>query len=152
MFRISKLTDYSTVVMSYLAREPEGIHNARDIMEHTGIALPTISKILKILAKAGLLQSHRGASGGYSLALPPEKIPVARILAAMEGNIGLTECSTHKGNCSLEPLCHIRSNWQSISHVVHNALSSITLADMVNPIANIQFSVTRRDALRETPT
>jgi Rrf2 family protein len=79
MFRISKLTDYSTVVMSYLAREPDKTHNARDIMAHTSIALPTISKILKMLAKAGLLRSHRGMNGGYSLALLPTQTLVFKI-------------------------------------------------------------------------
>lgn len=130
MLRISKLTDYSTVVMSYLAQEPERMHNARDIMQHTHIALPTISKILKILAKAGLLRSLRGVNGGYSLLLPPQEITIAQILTAMEGNVALTECSTHHSRCSLEHNCHIRGHWQSISLLVYDALTKITLADM----------------------
>lgn len=131
MLRISKLADYSTVVMSYLAREPDRMHNARDIMEHTHIALPTISKILKILAKSGLLRSHRGMNGGYTLVIPPDQISIAQILAAMEGNLALTECSGQHSHCSIEPICHIRSNWRSISHVVQESLKRITLADML---------------------
>lgn len=143
MFRISKLTDYSTVVMSYLAREPDKTHNARDIMAHTSIALPTISKILKMLARAGLLRSHRGMNGGYSLALPPAQISIAQILAAMEGHLGLTECSTHNSHCSIESLCHIRNNWRSITHLVHDALTNITLADMAESHPAIQFRLQR---------
>lgn len=131
MLRISKLADYSTVVMSYLAREPEHMHNARDIMEHTQIALPTISKILKILAKAGLLRSHRGMNGGYTLAVAPAEISIAQILAAMDGNLALTECSTHHSHCSLESVCHIRTNWRSISQIVQESLTKVTLADML---------------------
>ena len=131
MLRISKLADYSTVVMSYLARDPERMHNARDIMEHTQIALPTISKILKILAKSGLLRSHRGVNGGYSLMIAPDKISIAQILAAMEGNLALTECSGHHSHCSIESICHIRTNWRSISQIVQESLKKVTLADML---------------------
>ncbi len=131
MLRISKLTDYSTVVMSYLAREPDKMHNARDIMAHTQLNLPTISKILKMLHKAGLLRSQRGANGGYSLIVPPENISITQILAAMEGNVALTECSAHHSHCTIESICHIRTNWRVISRIVQELLSKITLADML---------------------
>ena len=134
MLKISKLTDYSTVVMSYLARAPEQVHNARDITVHTQIAQPTVSKILKMLASSGLLISQRGVNGGYSLARSAEKITVAEIITAMEGKPGLTECSHSDTHCVLEPSCAIRGNWRTISDLIYSALENITLQEMVKPL------------------
>ena len=130
MLRISKLTDYSTVVMTYLAQAPDKVHNAREITQYTHIALPTVSKILKILAKGGLLESHRGAAGGYSLACAPKDISIANIVSVMEGDVGLTGCSHANGQCELEQECAISHQWRSISHMLHELLSNINLAQM----------------------
>jgi len=134
MLRISKLTDYGTVLMAYLATDPMHTHNAKDIAEHTRIALPTVSKLLKLLAKGGLLVALRGAKGGYSLARLPSEITLAEIIHILEGNIGLTECSHHVSNCSMEMRCAIRGNWRTISDVIHEALRGITLAKMAEPL------------------
>src|SRR3569623_983204 len=97
MLRVGKLTDYGTVVMTYLARDARGLHSANEIAAELGLALPTVSKLLKALVQNGLLASHRGVKGGYSLAMAPEDISVARIIAAIEGPIALTECSDAAG-------------------------------------------------------
>jgi FeS assembly SUF system regulator len=131
MLKISKLTDYSTVVMAYLAQYPEKMHNAKDITAQTHIALPTVSKILKALTKSGLLLSHRGAHGGYSLANAAMKITIADIITAMEGRPGLTECSHNNTICALQPTCAISGNWKTISSIVYQTLEKISLQDMV---------------------
>lgn len=131
MLKISKLTDYSTVVMAYLAQFPEKMHNAKDITAQTHIALPTVSKILKALTKSGLLLSHRGAHGGYSLANAAIQITIADIITAMEGKPGLTECSHNNTICALQPTCAIAGNWQTISSIVYKTLEKISLQDMV---------------------
>ncbi len=131
MLKISKLTDYSTVVMAYLAQFPEKMHNAKDITAQTHIALPTVSKILKALTKSGLLLSHRGAHGGYSLANQAMEITIADIITAMEGKPGLTECSHNNTLCALQPTCAISGNWQTISSIVYKTLEKISLQDMV---------------------
>lgn len=136
MLRMSKLTDYGTVVMTYIAREPERVHNANEIAANVHLALPTVSKILKLLAREELLVSHRGTKGGYSLARPPQQISVAQVLDAMEGPIGLTECSSMPGLCVQESSCSIRPNWQMISGAVRSALESVTLTDMTRPVAH----------------
>jgi len=142
MFKINKLTDYSTVVMSYLAEAPEAVHNANDICQHTHITLPTVSKILKMLAKANLLTSHRGAAGGYQLAKPPQNISIAEIVMAIEGEVGLTECSMDHSHCSIQDLCHIRGNWRLISHIVQQTLQNITLADLAKPMLATDMYIT----------
>jgi FeS assembly SUF system regulator len=133
MLRLSKLTDYGTVVMTHLARTGASILNATEIADQVHIAAPTVSKILKALAREGLVVSQRGVKGGYALARPPEEISVAEMVQALEGPIALTECNTETGLCSQEPCCSIRDNWQRINRVVREALDRVTLADMARP-------------------
>ena len=141
MFRISKLTDYAMVVMTYLAaNEQQELQTAKDITEQTHIALPTVTKILKILTKNRLLVSKRGANGGYCLAQPAAQISIARIIEAVEGHLGLTECSLADGHCRLERCCHTRQNWRYISQVIYNALQNISLRQMTRPLPPISFS------------
>lgn len=134
MLRISKLTDYGTVVMAYLARHSDEGHAATEIAEKTHISLPTVSKLLKLLAKSGLLVGQRGVNGGYSLAMPAEQISLAQIVFALEGDIALTACSHGNGLCSVETQCAIRSNWRTISEVIRDTLKDISLDKMTSPI------------------
>jgi FeS assembly SUF system regulator len=134
MLRISKMTDYAVVVATHLASS-EGPHAARDLAVQTQIPEPTASKVLKTLARAGVVISQRGAKGGYALARPPEQIGVHEVIEAIEGPIAVTECSdeTNDSFCEYEPNCGVRANWQRINVAVHKALSEITLADMAFP-------------------
>jgi FeS assembly SUF system regulator len=134
MLRLSKLTDYATVILSFIARDDTHVHAAMEIAAATGIALPTVSKILKLLVNAKVLISTRGAKGGYALARKPEKITVASVISALEGPIALTECSISHQGCEQASGCDIRGNWGLINRTIHNALESVTLADMVKPV------------------
>jgi len=134
MLRLSKLTDYATVILSYMAQNNTTRHAALEIGEATGIAQPTVSKVLKILVKAGVLTSVRGARGGYILARSPEKITVATVINALEGPIALTECSQSHRSCGQASGCHIQGNWNLINQKIFNALESVTLADMILPV------------------
>ena len=133
MLRVSKLTDYATVVMTCLAGSGDGVLSAQALAERARLEAPTVSKLLKQLAQAGLVVSTRGINGGYRLAHAPEKITIADIVTAMEGPIGMTECSAHAGLCGHEPHCGVRVNWQRINHAIADALASVTLADMLKP-------------------
>jgi FeS assembly SUF system regulator len=95
------------------------------------LELPTVSKLLKTLSHAGLVESFRGVRGGYRLARAPEEITVADIVAAMEGPFGMTQCSVHSGLCDHEPHCAVRGNWRRISDAIETALRGVSLADMV---------------------
>lgn len=135
MLRLGKLTDYGTVILSVMAKEQVRSFTATEMAGITGIALPTVSKILKALVNAKVLMSTRGAKGGYTLARAPEYITVAAIISALEGPIALTECSISKQNCGQASGCGIKANWQLINQTIHNALESITLADLTQTIA-----------------
>jgi len=149
VLRLSKLTDYGTVIMARMAREQDRIFAAPELAAAIGVATPTASKILKMLARGELLLSVRGAKGGYMLSRPAAEISVAHIIDAMEGPIGVTECSATSGLCAQEAACSIRGNWQRINLVIRRALGQITLADMARPAfrpeyLQVEARVTRR--------
>jgi FeS assembly SUF system regulator len=134
MLRVSRLTDYGTLVMSHMARLPERVHSANDLAAALGLGTPTVSKILKSLARHRLVTGVRGTRGGYSLERAPELITLADIVDALEDRpFGLTECSATAGVCDIEEACRIRANWRSISGIVRRALEDVSLADMVGP-------------------
>jgi len=146
MLRVSKLTDYATVVMTCLAAG-DGVMSAQALAERARLELPTVSKLLKQLAQAELVASTRGINGGYRLARAPERITIADVVTAMEGPIGMTECSAHAGLCGHEPHCGVRVNWQRINHAIAGALASVTLADMLHPPAKPRATIPLRVAV-----
>lgn len=131
MFRISKLTDYATVVLTVLAQHPDSVLSASALASSARLELPTVSKLLKSLAQAKLVASSRGVSGGYRLARSADRINVAEIIAAIEGPIGVTECSVHVGMCNHEAHCAVRNNWRRVSAEVERVLRDIRLDAMV---------------------
>jgi FeS assembly SUF system regulator len=98
MLRISRLTDYATVVLATLAEQPERVQTATSLAEQTRIAAPTVSKLLKQLQRANLVTSTRGLHGGYQLARPAAQISAAAILDALEGPMALTDCAAGPGS------------------------------------------------------
>jgi len=137
MIRIGRLTDYGIVLMTHVAANAEEGHSATEIAADARLPLPTVSKLLRLLAKEGLLVSSRGAKGGYSLARPAAEISVAGIISAIEGPVALTLCTTdeHTADCEYELKCPVRGPWQKINRAVRDALEDVTLADIVAPRA-----------------
>lgn len=136
MLRVTKLTDYATLVLTVLAATPEAVLSAGELAERAGLEAPTVAKVLKPLAQAGLVEGFRGANGGYRLARPADAIGLLDIVTAMEGPLGMTECSLHDSACTLERRCGVRANWRRINDVVVEALRSVTLAEMLAPPAS----------------
>lgn len=133
MLRISKLTDYATVLMAALARHQHQCVPASQLADQTRLEVPTVAKVLKTLGRSGLVSSIRGVNGGYRLNATVEEISVADIVRAMEGPIALTECGLEAGLCSHETNCHLRGNWQRIGMAVEDALERLSLADLIRP-------------------
>ncbi|MFH1680069.1 MAG: SUF system Fe-S cluster assembly regulator [Candidatus Eisenbacteria bacterium] len=140
MFRITKLTDYGVALLAVFAGKQGGEpRTARDVASQVGLPLPTVSKILKALSRAGILVSHRGARGGYGLARPSEEISIAEIIRALEGPIAFTECvAAGPGACAQETLCGMRASWRLISETVSGALEKIMLSEMAGPAPDFE--------------
>jgi FeS assembly SUF system regulator len=141
MFRMSKMTDYGLVLLTELARDEGSTRTARELAEATHVPLPSVSKVLKGLQGAGVLVSHRGATGGYGLSRPAAAIPLTQIITALEGPVAITECVQHTGNeegCELQSVCRVRDHWRVINQAIHDALGRLTLADLCAPTPRVE--------------
>jgi len=143
MLRISRLTDYATVLLAALAGEPQRVRTAAALAEQTRIAAPTVSKLLKQLQRAGLVRSTRGLHGGYQLSRPATQISAAAILDALEGPVALTDCSAGHGNCDIEETCRVGRVWQRLNLAIRRALYEVSLAQL----AGLDASPSRLPAL-----
>ena len=132
MLRISKLADYATVIMVYCAKESDTPHTAKEIAQATQIKQPTVSKLLKLLAKNNLLNSQRGAQGGYTLGRQAAAINMADLIAAVDGQIALTNCHSEENPCELLKRCSTKHSWQVINTAIYQALKSVSLSDMLD--------------------
>lgn len=152
MIRMSRLTDYGIVLMSYMAAHRDRVKNASELAAGAQLPLPTVSKLLRLLAREALLVSQRGVKGGYALAHAPQEISIAAIIGALEGPIALTMCTTApSGECEYEPQCAVRAPWQRINRAVRDALEHITLADMsgaLSPMGHAMKPFPRPSATR----
>jgi FeS assembly SUF system regulator len=130
MLRMSKLTDYGTMVLAQLAANQSGLSTAGQVADATHLGQPTVSKLLKSLVHAGLVVSTRGVQGGYALARAAESISAAEIIDALEGPVAITECSSLARGCDLESYCRVGMAWQRINRSIRKALEDVTLADL----------------------
>jgi len=130
MLRISRLTDYATVILAALAQAPDRLQTASALAEQTRLSLPTVSKLLKQLHRSGLVASTRGLRGGYQLARPATAITAGEILDALEGPVALTDCASGHGQCGLERTCRVGHAWQRLNLTIRRALHEVNLAQL----------------------
>ncbi len=130
MLKVSRLTDYGTMILGCLAQAEGQSMSAKRIAEVTHLRLPTAQKLLKQLNGRGLVRSERGALGGYRLARKAGEINAIEILEALEGPMALTECSHSEGQCELESFCSVGGAWRQINGAIRGALTEVTLSDL----------------------
>ena len=134
MLRLNRITDYAVVVLTQMVREPEKRVTAPQLSEDSNVPAPTVAKVLKALAKEGVLASQRGVKGGYRLAQPAGDISILEVIRALEGPISLTACvDGAEGDCNVELLCPVRGNWDQVNTAIRSALAEVSLEDMAIP-------------------
>jgi FeS assembly SUF system regulator len=137
LIRLSKLTDYAVVMLSYMAVRETEVYTTGRLAERSAVPEPTAAKILKQLVRGGILKSQRGSAGGYELARPASQVTVAEIIVALDGPIALTACvEGSSDHCGVESLCSMRGNWNQVNRAIRSALEEISLADMALPFAH----------------
>ena len=143
MLRISRLTDYGTLVLAHLPGDTAQLLSAADVAAATGINVPTVSKLLKLLAKANLVTSTRGSQGGYRLSRSASEISAADIIDALEGPVSITECSASDSHCDYESVCNVGGAWQRINVAIRRALDDKNLNDLQRtraPVPHFEFA------------
>lgn len=156
MIKLSKKADYAVLVMASLAHRhldhrdeqtSDGAASvllppvsAHDIADESGVSRALVANILKALTRADLLESVRGASGGYRIAKPLDDINLAQIIAALEGPIRIVDCaslSEHAGpdvaahDCSLSDHCPSRSAMHVVQDRIARLMEDIHLPELL---------------------
>ena len=134
MMKLSRMTDYGIVILSQLVQEGTEVSTAAELSAHTGVPVPTVAKLLKLLGRAGLVLSQRGAAGGYVLARSAVCISVGEVITAIDGPVWLTACVTAAG-CKVETTCPIHGRWDKVNLAVRRTLDEITLAELISPVS-----------------
>ena len=133
MIRLNKMTDYAVVMLSHLAVDVDRVVTATELARGSVLPLPSVSKLMKQLSRAGILTSQRGASGGYRLGRAPKDISIADIVTILEGPIALTACIEGADtSCDAIPQCSLSGHWNQVNHAIQVALDSVSLADLIN--------------------
>jgi Rrf2 family protein len=132
MLRLTKKADYGLMALKYLAEQAgEGAKSAKDIAEAYHIPPQLLAKILQTLAKSGLLVSHAGTNGGYSLARPAKEISAFEAIRAIDGPLFITSCITIHGTCDLAGHCTIKEPLRKVNDSIKDLLSGIRVSDLV---------------------
>jgi FeS assembly SUF system regulator len=150
MIILSKLADYGVIVATHLATHSDRQATAAAVAAATRLPQATVAKLLKALAHAGLVVATRGASGGYRLARQGTEISVAEVVAAIDGDIGMTQCSVHVDDCERTTYCPTRPHWAAINRAVGTALAAVTLDEMISPFIFLPAAAPRGEAVPET--
>ena len=136
MLKISRLTDYGLLAAVYLARHAGQVTSAREIAEFYHLPLPVVTKVLKILQHAALINSHRGAGGGYTFNGDPHVVTLGNLIEAFEGPWDLTECETlddhGDATCAIRVACPSRRFMYGINRAIKGAFEQVTLADLAS--------------------
>ena len=134
MFKLNRMTDYAIVVLGALAHRQGEILATAQLAELTGLNQPTVAKVAKTLMAADLLETQRGMHGGYRLANPAAATSLVQIVEAMEGPIAVNDCvDGAQAPCVVSNCCFMSRNWNRVNLAVRNALSDVSLEDLIDP-------------------
>lgn len=141
--KLSPLEENGLRCLLQIARANPGCSmTISEISQSVGISTPNIAKLMRLLRKAGFIESERGQTGGYKLKRAPEDIVINDVLTVLGGRFFKNDfCMKHAGNnlvCIQDSHCTIRSLWSAVQHVVDDVLNKITLADLLTGDINVK--------------
>jgi len=136
MIALTRKSDYALVALAHLVRSEDGLSSAREIADIYRMSLPLVMNILKQLTKSGIVESVRGARGGYRLAVSTEGISLKELIVALEGPIRLVQCAEAAdpgklGDCGLMRWCPVKAPAQRVHERLEQFLSEVTLAEII---------------------
>jgi len=127
VFKIGMLTDYGILILTHMAKNPQGWSSAAELSASLNLPKPTVAKVLKLMNHHGLLDSHRGKQGGYRLSRSPGRISITEILEAIEGPLHVTDCALPHASCQRIIQCDLPAHWRVVNEVIHSAIKEISL-------------------------
>lgn len=135
MLRVSTRGEYGVRLMVDLARNyGDKARSLTEISQSEGLTIPYLEQLVKCLRESNLVESTRGAHGGYRLSRPPERMNMGEILRALEGPIAPMICATEGDMtviCDRLDGCSTKFLWARVRDAITTTLDSLTLADLV---------------------
>ncbi len=129
--RLTRGADYGTLGILYLARQPrDRVVLISEVAAAEGVPESYLAKIFQDLAKAGLVRSHRGARGGFTLARAPQEITLRQVIEAIEGPLALNRCLDAREGCENSPECPVHQALASAQSTLTSALDAVTLQSL----------------------
>lgn len=152
MLSLTRKTDYALIALCHLAGQPDRVCTAREIAEQHALPQSLLMNVLKSLSQSDLVDSTRGAKGGYRLGKGPTEITLAAIINAVEGPVKFVQCATHQEGddpaCDIMESCPIRGPVQVIQHRLEAFLAGIVLADLADHASDnsrVSISISRNE-------
>ena len=134
--RITSSIEYATRLMLTLAREHgRAPLPAERLAEADNVPSDYVSQLLVKLRRAGLVTSHRGSAGGYSLSRPPAQVTLGQVVRALDGDVFEDVCEKYDGgskDCRHQSACSISPVWGRLGALVTEYFESVTLASILN--------------------
>ena len=143
MLRLSKKTDYALIALKALVLSERGTScSAREIAARYNIPVELMAKVLQRLSRRGLLESHKGTSGGYRLSRPASRISVADVIQSIDGPIMVTACSDDDASCDQYAKCNVRHPLWRLKDRIVQSLVAFTIHELASDDAPEPFPVT----------
>ncbi len=129
---ITRDTDYAIRAVCFIAKSKSKVVSASELVKHLKIPRPFLRKILQVLNKKGLLKSHKGLGGGFSLKVDPGKIFVMDLREAFQGAFKLNECLFKMKRCVHTSTCKLKKRLDGIEKKVGTSLKVISIKSLLD--------------------
>ena len=139
MIKLNKITDYAVVILGLLSSRYPNKFSTSKISEDTGLPVPTVAKVCKLLNKANLILAGRGANGGYRLERPASEIKLSYIISAVDEEVKMLNCkkNSKKGCNQKSTKCITHNLWDELDQHIHGFFEKVKLQDLVKQNSNI---------------
>jgi len=129
---IKRNTDYAFRALVFLASNPGAVVSASEIAAKGDVPFNFLQKILQKLVSKGLVKSHRGVQGGFSLAKDPSQVTLLEVIEAIQGKLAVNRCFFGKDSCPQAHKCRLKSWWFDIENKIIDVIQTYTLEDLVS--------------------
>ncbi len=134
---IRRNTDYALRALAYLAVKRGEVVPAAEIAESENVPIDYLHKILRKLARGGLVESTMGPGGGFALGREPGSITLLEAVELMQGKITMNRCALGRNRCPMSKGCVLKSTWLELEGKMVDFLEGITLEDIVDRLAGM---------------
>ena len=145
---IRRKTDYGIRALAHMALgdSERQVYGARDIAEAREVPEVYMQKVLHSLAEAGIVQSHRGVFGGFSLEKEPSEITLFSLMEALQGPVAINKCVLGQDLCPRENKCIVRNRWEGVQADLVEFLKGVTLEDLLADFASADSATRSAEA------